>query len=97
MQCADCMKRPVGGSRPKGSPRGARPRHRTLTHLPRRRPAPTRTVRLRVDLSLTRQEARKLEAKAASDLRSVADSVRRMLAEDLERKRPAQGGTKAAF
>ena len=44
---------------------------------------------------LTREEARKLEEHAAAELRSVADTVRRFWAEDLQRKQPARGPTKA--
>ena len=63
--------------------------------MPRARPTPTPTVRLRADLMLTEQESRKLEEHAAAELRSVADTVRQLLAEDLQRKQPTRGPTKA--
>ena len=39
------------------------------------RPKPTRQIRLRLALPLTRQEVKRLEARAAGEVRSVANYV----------------------
>ncbi len=48
-----------------------------------RDPAALKTVRLRLAPQLTREEARKLEAQAASDLRPDANYVAYLIAQDL--------------
>ncbi len=58
-----------------------RPRER------QRRPAALRTVRLRLAPKLTREETRKLEARAVADLRPVPNYVAYLIAQDLKGKR----------
>ena len=57
----------------------ARRRHRD--------PSALKTVRLRLAPQLTREEVRKLEARAAADVRSVANFVAFLIAQDLSGKR----------
>ncbi len=52
-----------------------------------RDPSALRTTRLRLAPQLTREEARKLEARAAADLRPVANYVAYLIAQDLHGKR----------
>ncbi len=56
-----------------------------------RDPSALRAVRLRLSPQLTREEARKLEARAAADLRPVANYVAYLIAQDLRGiRRPNQ-------
>ena len=48
-----------------------------------------RTVRLRLAPKLTREEARKLEARAAADLRPVANYVAYLIVQDLRDCKPS--------
>ena len=48
-----------------------------------------RTVRLRLAPKLTREETRKLESRAAADLRPVANYVAYLITQDLRGKRRA--------
>ncbi len=52
-----------------------------------RDPSALKTVRLRLAPKLTREEARKLEQRAAADLRPVANYVAYLIAQDLHGKR----------
>ena len=52
-----------------------------------RNPAALKTVRLHLAPKLTREEARKLEARAAADLRPVPNYVAYLIAQDLKGKR----------
>ncbi len=52
-------------------------------------------MRLRLSPQLTREEARKLEARAAADLRPVANYVTYLIAQDLRRKRRSGRRTSA--
>ncbi len=52
-----------------------------------RDPSALRTTRLRLAPQLTREEARKLEARAAADVRPVANYVAYLVAQDLRGKR----------
>jgi hypothetical protein len=54
-----------------------------------------KTVRIRLAPLLTREEARKLELRAAADLRPVANYVAYLLAQDLRGKRRAGRPTSA--
>ncbi len=56
---------------------------------------PRSPVRLRVAPQLTREEARKLELRAAADLRPVANYVAYLIAQDLRGKRRAGRRTSA--
>ena len=60
-----------------------------------RDPSRLKTVRLRIAPQLTREEARKLEARAAADLRPVANYVAYLIAQDLRGKRRASRRTSA--
>ncbi len=51
---------------------------------------PTRQVRLRLSLPLTREEAKRLEARAAGEVRSVANYVSWVIAEALGSQRRRQ-------
>ena len=63
----------------------------TLPAMPSRRrqrdPSALKTVRLGLAPKLTREETRKLEARAAADLRPVANYVAYLIAQDLRGKR----------
>ncbi len=52
-----------------------------------RNPSALKTVRLHLAPKLTREEARKLEARAAADLRPVPNYVAYLIAQDLKGKR----------
>ncbi len=54
-----------------------------------------KTTRLRLAPQLTRDEVRKLEARAAADLRSVANFVAYLVVQDLSGKRKARRPTSA--
>ena len=60
-----------------------------------RDPSALKTVRLRVEPRLTREEARELEARAAADFRSVGNYVAWLIAQDRSAKRKARRQTKA--
>ncbi len=60
-----------------------------------RDPTALRTVRLRLSPQLTREEARKLEARAAADLRPVANYVTYLVAQDLQGERRPSRRTSA--
>ena len=61
-----------------------------------RDPSALKTTRLRLAPQLTREEVRKLEGRAAADLRSVANFVAYLIDKDLRGKRrpgrPTSGG-----
>ncbi len=54
-----------------------------------RHPSALKTVRLRVEPRLTREEARELEAQAPADFRSVGNYVAWLIAQNLSAKRKA--------
>ena len=60
-----------------------------------RDPSALKTVRLRLAPKLTREEARKLEQRAAADLRPVANYVTYVIAQDLRGKRRSSRSTSA--
>ena len=60
-----------------------------------RDPSALKTVRLRLAPQLTREEARKLEARAAADLRPVANYVAYLIAQDLRGKQRRGRATSA--
>ena len=60
-----------------------------------RDPSALKTTRLRLAPQLTREEVRKLEARAAADLRPVANYVAYLIAQDLKRKRSRNRPTSA--
>ncbi len=60
-----------------------------------RDPSALRTTRLRLAPQLTREETRKLEARAAADLRPVANYVAYLVAQDLSGKRRSGRPTSA--
>ncbi len=51
-----------------------------------RRTRPTRQIHLRVSLPLSRQEIKRLEARAAGEVRSVANYVAWVIEQDLDAK-----------
>ena len=61
----------------------------------KRDPTALRTVRLRLAPKLTREETRKLEARAAADLRPVANYVAYLIAQDLRGRRRSNRRTSA--
>ena len=62
---------------------------------PSNQPSTGRKIRLRVDPQLTPTEIRKLEARAAEDLRGLGNYVAWLIAQDLTRKPKARRATGA--
>ena len=72
---------------------------RTIPAMPgrsrQRDPSRLKTTRLRLEPKLTRKELRKLEERAAADLRPVANYVAYLIAQDLQGKRRPNRPTSA--
>ncbi len=60
-----------------------------------RDPSALKTTRLRLEPRLTREEIRKLQKRAAADLRSVANYVTYLITQDLQGKRRSKRPTSA--